>query len=67
MTMEQGARSEEQGFRRLLAWQRADELASAAYKLGDSIPGRDQQCGRSSAVMETGNAPGLVKNTWRMN
>ncbi len=45
MIVEQGAGSKEPGaagFRRLVAWQRADDLASAAYELGNLIPARDQ-------------------------
>ena len=39
---EQGARDGEPGFRRIIAWQRADDLASAVYRMADSIPHRDR-------------------------
>jgi four helix bundle protein len=31
----------ESGFRRLIAWQKADDLFAAVYRLADSIPKRD--------------------------
>jgi four helix bundle protein len=49
--MEQGSRSkdqktavksfEESGFRRVIAWQKADDLLAACYRLAGSIPARD--------------------------
>jgi four helix bundle protein len=40
--MEQRVAIQERGFRRLIAWQRADDLSSAVYKMANSIPVRDQ-------------------------
>ena len=38
--MEQGTRNKEQGLRALVAWQEADELASAVYRSLDKTPDR---------------------------
>ena len=36
--MEQGTRNKEQGFRRLVAWQKADDLASAVFSVMRLLP-----------------------------
>ena len=36
--MEQGTGNQEQGFRRLVAWQKADDLASAVFSVAQMLP-----------------------------
>ena len=40
MTVEQGTRNSEQGFRQLLAWRRADDLAADTYRLSEVVKQR---------------------------
>jgi four helix bundle protein len=41
LAQEPGAPAWESGFRRVIAWQKADDLFAAAYRVADSIPNRD--------------------------
>jgi len=60
--MEQDARNVEQGFRRLKAWQRADELACAVFQALSLVPARHrwlaEQIGKAAVSVPANIAEG---------